>query len=126
MVFGRVGQSSEDDAQKSAEPGEDAPEVVSGGREDGIGGVAGPALEVVASEVTLLPHVEGISKSQACPERSRRVSRLCGEIDERVQIFLTGRAWGPIPISASCSATPPYQAGEQDVGAVHRVVSLTA
>jgi hypothetical protein len=27
--------------------------------------------------------MSGISKSQACPERSRRVSRLCEEIDHR-------------------------------------------
>jgi hypothetical protein len=30
----------------------------------------------------------GISKSQACPERSRRVSRQCEEIDQRVKAFL--------------------------------------
>jgi hypothetical protein len=29
----------------------------------------------------------GISKSQACPERSRRVSRLCEDIDQRVKAF---------------------------------------
>ena len=32
--------------------------------------------------------MNGISKSQACPERSRRVSRLCEEIDQRVKAFL--------------------------------------
>ena len=32
--------------------------------------------------------MSGISKSQACPERSRRVSRLCEEIDQRVKAFL--------------------------------------
>jgi putative transposase len=30
----------------------------------------------------------GISKSQACPEQSRRVSRLCEDIDHRVKAFL--------------------------------------
>jgi transposase-like protein len=32
--------------------------------------------------------MSGISKSQACPERSRRFSRLCEEIDQRVKAFL--------------------------------------
>src|SRR5689334_24651596 len=32
--------------------------------------------------------MSGISKSQACPERSRRVSRLCEDIDQRVKAFL--------------------------------------
>ena len=32
--------------------------------------------------------MSGISKSHACPERSRRVSRLCEEIDQRVKAFL--------------------------------------
>ena len=32
--------------------------------------------------------MSGIAKSQACPERSRRVSRLCEEIDQRVKAFL--------------------------------------
>jgi transposase-like protein len=41
--------------------------------------------------------MEGISKSQACPERSRRVSRLCGEIDERVQTFLNRPIEGEWP-----------------------------
>jgi transposase-like protein len=41
--------------------------------------------------------MEGISKSQACPERSRRVSRLCSEIDERVQTFLNRPIEGEWP-----------------------------
>ncbi|MCC8430079.1 IS256 family transposase [Reyranella aquatilis] len=41
--------------------------------------------------------MSGISKSQACPERSRRVSRLCGEIDERVQNFLNRPIEGEWP-----------------------------
>ena len=49
--------TSEDQGQESPEPGEDAPEVVSGGGEDGIGSIAGVALEIAASEVALLLHV---------------------------------------------------------------------
>ena len=54
----RVGrEGGQDYVQKYPEPGQDAPEVVSGGSEGGIGGVAGMALEVAAPEMSLLFHV---------------------------------------------------------------------
>jgi hypothetical protein len=45
------------EAQKYPEPCEDAPEVVPGGRESGICGIAGTSLEIAAPEVALLLHV---------------------------------------------------------------------
>jgi hypothetical protein len=39
--------------QKLPEPGEDEAEVVADGGEDGIGGIAGAALEMAAAEVTV-------------------------------------------------------------------------
>jgi len=48
--------------------------------------------------------MSGISKSQACPERSRRVSRLCEEIDQRVKAFLDRPIQG---IGRICGSTRP-------------------
>jgi hypothetical protein len=43
--------------QKHPQPGEDAAEVVADGTEDNVGGVAGSAFEVAATEVTIGLHV---------------------------------------------------------------------
>jgi transposase-like protein len=61
--------------------------------------------------------MEGISKSQACPERSRRDSRLCGEIDEWVQTFLNRPIEGEWPY-VWLDAT--YVKARRD----HRIVSV--
>lgn len=45
------------EAQKLPQPGEDEAEVVADRREDGVGGIAGTALEVIATQVTIVFHV---------------------------------------------------------------------
>ncbi len=62
------------------------PEVVSGGREDGIGGVAGLALEVAAAEVALLFHVpdkglDGGSPPQLSLDGTEDTALLSGDED---------------------------------------------
>jgi transposase-like protein len=44
----------------------------------------------------------GISKRQACPERSRRVSRPCEEIDQQVRQFSLMKPREAYPVAA-CS-----------------------
>jgi hypothetical protein len=51
---GRVGEDGHDErAPKGGEPGEDSPEVVAGGGEHGVGGVALDAFEEVASHAVV-------------------------------------------------------------------------
>ena len=45
------------ESKKFPKPGEDAAEVVADGRENGVCGIAGEALEVAPAEATLLLHV---------------------------------------------------------------------
>jgi hypothetical protein len=47
----------QDQAQKIPQPNEDVSEVVGGGGEDGIGGIAGAAFEIAAAEVAFGLHV---------------------------------------------------------------------
>ena len=50
-------EDEEDRAQNHPQPGEDKAEVVADGAEDGIGGIAGAALEIAAAEMALCFHV---------------------------------------------------------------------
>jgi hypothetical protein len=79
-------QDRQDQAQKDAEPDGDAPEVVCGGGEDGVCGIAGMALEVAASEVTFFLHVadegfDGGSAAQLSFDRTEDVTLLAGDED---------------------------------------------
>ena len=47
----------DDYSQKNPQPGEDAPEVVADGAEDGVCGIAGATLEVAATEMAFGLHV---------------------------------------------------------------------
>jgi hypothetical protein len=53
VQFGGRDDDSQPGAQKDRQPGEQSPEVVAGGGEDGVGGVAGPVSEVVAAHPVL-------------------------------------------------------------------------
>ena len=48
-----MGERLEEGAQKPSQPAQEQGEVVAGGGEDGIGPVAGAALEVIAADAVL-------------------------------------------------------------------------
>lgn len=86
MGIGAGRHYGQDQGQEYPQPGEDAPEVVSGGGEDGIGGVAGMALEVAASVVALLLHVadeglDGGSPAQLSLDGTEDTALLSGDED---------------------------------------------
>ena len=79
-------QGVRDQAQEHPEPGEDAPEVVSGSGEDGGCGIAGPALEVAASKMVFFLHVadegfDGGSAAQLSFDRAEDAKVLAGDND---------------------------------------------
>jgi hypothetical protein len=53
----KIEERDQDREQKLTQSGEDEAEVVTGGGEDGVGGIAGAALEMAAAEVTVGLHV---------------------------------------------------------------------
>jgi hypothetical protein len=57
--LGREGAQEcvDDYSQKNPQPGENAPEAVADGAEDGVCGIAGAALEVAATEMAFGLHV---------------------------------------------------------------------
>jgi hypothetical protein len=50
-------QSGKDDARNHPQPGEDETQVITDRAEYGVGGIAGAALEIAATEMTFRLHV---------------------------------------------------------------------
>src|ERR1700730_19330644 len=74
--------------------GENAPEVVADGSEDGVGGVAGAALEITTAEMTLRLQVPDRFDGGAAPQAALNalMPRFWPEMKSRRGCGLRGRA----------------------------------
>jgi hypothetical protein len=87
----------QDEAQKIAQPGEDAAEIVANGGEDDVGGIASAALEIAAAEVAFGLQVadhglDGGSVSQPALDHSEDAALLAGNEDAawNLRVLLAG------------------------------------
>jgi hypothetical protein len=85
------------EAQKIAQPGEDAAEIVANGGEDDVGGIASAALEIAAAEVAFGLQVadhglDGGSVSQPALDHSEDAALLAGNEDAawNLRVLLAG------------------------------------
>src|SRR5881227_3069797 len=82
----RAPELGQEQAQELSEPGEDAAEVVTDGREDDVGRIAGAAFEVAAAEVTIGLQVsddgfDGGAAAQLALDDTEDAALLAGDED---------------------------------------------
>jgi hypothetical protein len=85
-IEGGWDEGGQEEAPKGPQPSEDAAEVVADGGEDDVGGIAGAALEIAATEVAFGLQVadhglDGGSASQLALDHSEDAALLAGDED---------------------------------------------